>query len=41
MTAQEAFAAASKGGFNDLATVLATCRRHGDYRVTGGLEVST
>ncbi|HRG54845.1 MAG TPA: hypothetical protein PLG56_02320 [Lacunisphaera sp.] len=41
MTAQEAFDAASKGGFNDLATVLAICRRHGDYCVIGGLAVNT
>jgi hypothetical protein len=33
MTAQDVFDAASKGGFNDLATVLAICRRHGDYCV--------
>ncbi len=41
MTVQEAFDAASKGGFNDLATVLAICRRHGDYCVIGGLAVNT
>jgi hypothetical protein len=41
MTAQEAFDAASKGGFNDLASVLAICRRHGSYCVIGGLAVNT
>ena len=41
MTAQEAFNAASKGGYNDLAAVLAICRRHGDYCVIGGLAVNT
>lgn len=41
MTAQEAFNAASKGGFNDLETVLAICRRHGGFCVIGGLAVNT
>jgi hypothetical protein len=41
MTAQEAFDAASKGGFKDLEAVLAICRRHGDYCVIGGLAVNT
>jgi hypothetical protein len=41
MTAQEAFDAASKGGSNDLAVVLALCRRHGGYCVIGGLAVNT
>lgn len=41
MTAQEAYNAASKGGFNDLETVLAICRRHGGYCVIGGLAVNT
>jgi hypothetical protein len=41
MTAQEAFNAASRGGFNDLETVLAICRRHGSYCVIGGLAVNT
>ncbi|MDO8545090.1 MAG: hypothetical protein Q7S40_32020 [Opitutaceae bacterium] len=41
MTAQEAFDAASKGGFNDLETVLALCRKHGGYCVIGGLAVNT
>ncbi|MBI5770762.1 MAG: hypothetical protein HZA93_23495 [Verrucomicrobia bacterium] len=41
MTAQEAFDAASKGGYNDLAAVLALCRQHGDYCVIGGLAVNT
>lgn len=41
MTAQEAFNAASKGGFNDLEAVLAICRRHGSYCVIGGLAVNT
>jgi hypothetical protein len=41
MTAREAYDAASKGGFNDLETVLALCRRHGDYCVIGGLAVNT
>jgi hypothetical protein len=41
MTAQEAFDAASKGGFNDLAAVLAICRKHGNYCVIGGLAVNT
>jgi hypothetical protein len=39
MTAQEAFDAARKCGFNDLATVLAICRRHRDSCVIGGLAV--
>ena len=41
MTAQEAFNAASKGGFNDLEAVLALCRKHGGYCVIGGLAVNT
>jgi hypothetical protein len=41
MTAQEAFNAASKGGFNDLETVLAICRRRGGFFVIGGLAVNT
>ena len=41
MTAQEAFNAASGGGFNDLQVVLAMCERHGDYCVIGGLAVNT
>ena len=41
MTAQEAYNAVSKGGFNDLETVLAICRRHGSYCVIGGLAVNT
>jgi hypothetical protein len=41
MTAQEAFDAASRGGFNDLAFVLALCRKHGDYCVIGDLAVNT
>ena len=41
MTAQEAFDAASRGGFNDLAFVLALCRKHGDYCVSGDLAVNT
>ena len=41
MTAREAFNATSKGGFNDLETVLAICRRHGDFCVIGGLAVNT
>ena len=41
MTAQEAFDAASKGGYNDLAAVLALCRKHGSYCVIGGLAVNT
>ena len=41
MTAQEAFNAASGGGFNDLQTVLAICERHGGYCVIGGLAVNT
>jgi hypothetical protein len=41
MTAQEAFDAASKGGYNDLAAVLALCRHHGGYCVIGGLAVNT
>ncbi|MDD2764610.1 MAG: hypothetical protein PHE83_11610 [Opitutaceae bacterium] len=40
MTAQEAYDAASKGGLNDLETVLAICRRQGDYCVIGGLAVN-
>ena len=40
MTAQEAFDAASKGGFNDLEAVLALCRQHGGYCVIGGLAVN-
>lgn len=40
MTAQEAFNAASKGGFNDLEAVLAICRRHGSFCVIGGLAVN-
>ena len=31
----------SKGGFNDLETVLAICRRHGSYCVIDGLAVNT
>lgn len=41
MTAQEAFNAASKGGFNDLEVVLALCRKHGGACVIGGLAVNT
>jgi hypothetical protein len=41
MTAQEAYNAVSKGGFNDLETVLALCHRHGGYCVIGGLAVNT
>lgn len=41
MTAQEAFNAASKGGFNDLEVVLALCHKHGGYCVIGGLAVNT
>ena len=41
MTAQEAFDAASKGGYNDLVAVLALCRKHGSYCVIGGLAVNT
>ena len=41
MTAPEAFNAASKGGYNDLAAVLALCRQHGGYCVIGGLAVNT
>ncbi len=41
MTAQEAFNAASKGGFNDLQTVFAICQKHGSYCVIGGLAVNT
>ncbi|MES1167140.1 MAG: hypothetical protein ABUL68_03985 [Pseudomonadota bacterium] len=41
MTAQEAFNAVSKGGFNDLETVLAICRGHGGFCVIGGLAVNT
>lgn len=41
MTAQQAFDAASKGGFNDLQAVLGICRRHGKYCVIGGLAVNT
>lgn len=41
MTAQEAFDAASKGGYRDLQTVLALCERHGGYCVIGGLAVNT
>lgn len=41
MTAQEAFDAASKGGYQDLQTVLALCARHGGYCVIGGLAVNT
>ena len=41
MTAQEAFDVASKGGYNDLAAVLALCRKHGGYCVIGGLAVNT
>ena len=41
MTAQEAFDAASKGGFNDLQVVFAICQKHGGYCVIGGLAVNT
>ena len=41
MTGQEAFDAASRGGFNDLEAVLALCRKHGGYCVIGGLAVNT
>ncbi len=41
MTAQDAFNAVSKGGFNDLESVLTICRRHGSYCVIGGLAVNT
>ena len=41
MTAQEAFDAASKGGFNDLQAVFAICQKHGGYCVIGGLAVNT
>lgn len=41
VTAQEAFNAVSRGGFNDLQTVLAICERHGDYCVIGGLAVNS
>lgn len=41
MTAQEAYNAASGGGFDDLQTVLAICERHGGYCVIGGLAVNT
>lgn len=40
MTAQEAFDVVSNGGLKDLETVLAICRRHGDYCVIGGLAVN-
>ena len=40
MTAQEAYNAASQGGFNDLQAVLAICSRHGGYCVIGGLAVN-
>lgn len=41
MTAQEAYNAVGKGGFNDLETVLGICRRHGGFCVIGGLAVNT
>jgi hypothetical protein len=41
VTAQEAYNAVSKGGFNDLETAFAICRRHGSYCVIGGLAVNT
>lgn len=41
MTAQEAFDAASKGGFSDLQAVFAICQKHGGYCVIDGLAVNT
>ena len=41
MIAQEAFDAASNGGYHDLAEVLALCRKHGGYCVIDGLAVNT